>query len=404
MLVESESRMAQKRDDRLATEQEAVDDDHLVLRRGQARSEQGSDVSGTSVISALIGRRGYSRSRSFEGRPGPIARILVTGGFGFLGSFLVEELLASGADRIHVVDDLSTSTLQVERFLSDKPADRLTHSLMKVADFCADPRNGPFDEIYHLASVVGPAGILVHAGRIVQYIVSDTYSIIDRAVEWNAQILDVSTSEVYGGGIDGLCSEDTPRIVPSQTTVRLEYAVGKIAAETALINICRIKGLRGVIVRPFNIAGPRQSYRGGFVLARFARQALLGEPLTVFGAGTQVRAFTHVKDMAEGLTRAMRSGRSGEAYNIGNPHNRLTIAELAERVIALAGSKAGIAFVDPRSIFGPLYAEAKDKYPDATKAITELGWRPRYGIDDVIRDSLAFTKDELRREGTLPAE
>ncbi len=268
-----------------------------------------------------------------------------------------------------------------------------------MAEFCRDGRIGRFDQIYHLASVVGPAGILVHAGRIVEYIVADTYSIIDRALEWGAQLLDVSTSEVYGGGIDGLCSEDTPRIVPSQTTVRLEYAVGKIAAETALINTCRVKGMRGVIVRPFNIAGPRQSYKGGFVLARFARQALLGEPLTVFGNGRQIRAFTHVKDMAEGLIRAMRSGRSGEVYNLGNPLNRLTIGELAERVLRLSGSRSRISFVDPKTIFGPLYAEAKDKYPDADKAMTELGWAPRYGIDDVIQDSLEYTRTELQREG-----
>lgn len=308
---------------------------------------------------------------------------------------MVEELLSDPSNQVHVVDDLSTSTLKTENFLRDLPSDRLRYSVATVADYCADSRGDRFDQVYHLASVVGPAGILVHAGRIVRSIVSDTYSIIERATGWGAQVLDVSTSEVYGGGIDGLCSEDTPRIVPSRVTVRLEYAVGKIAAETALVNTSRVRGLHGVIVRPFNIAGPRQSFQGGFVLARFARQALLGEPLTVFGNGQQVRAFTHVKDMADGLVRAMRVGRSGEVYNIGNPANRLTILELAERVIELAGTKSRVDFVDPKQIFGPLYDEAKDKYPDASKAMTELSWTPRYGIDEVIRDSLEYTMGEL---------
>jgi nucleoside-diphosphate-sugar epimerase len=315
----------------------------------------------------------------------------------------VEELLSDPQSDLHVVDDLSTSTLDVDEFVRNGARGRLTYSLTTVANYCATPGIGPFDEIYHLASVVGPAGILVHAGRIVRSIVSDTYAILDRAMEWQAKLLDVSTSEVYGGGIDGLCSENTPRIVPSRTTVRLEYAVGKIAAETALVNTCRVRDLHGVIVRPFNIAGPRQSFHGGFVLARFARQALLGQPLTVFGDGSQIRAFTHVKDMAEGLIRAMRLGRPAEVYNLGNPLNRLTIGELAQRVIQLAGTRPGVAFVDPKTIFGPLYDEAKDKYPDATKAISELGWKPRYGIDDVIRDSLEYTRGELSRGGELQA-
>ena len=314
---------------------------------------------------------------------------------------MIEELLPDPQAHVHVVDDLSTSPLDLERYLSGLPhSERLTYTIGTVASFC-DAGPTAFDRIYHLASVVGPAGVLPHAGRIVRSIVDDTYRLMDLARASGARLLDVSTSEVYGGGSGGLCREDTPKTVPAEVSVRLEYAVGKMAAETALINTCAVSDLDALVVRPFNIAGPRQSHKGGFVLARFARQALLGEPLTVFGNGTQMRAFTHARDVAQGLVAAMQRGRRAQVYNIGNPANRTTILDLARRVIALSHSRSDVVFVDPKTIFGPLYAESPDKYPDASKAISELGWSPRYGIDDVIREALSWAEPELTAEGSL---
>ncbi len=315
--------------------------------------------------------------------------MLVTGGFGFLGSHLVERLVKNANNHVHVVDDLSTSPLDYHRFLSElgNPFN-LTFSACTVEAYCRSAPEVEFQQIYHLASVVGPAGVLPHAGRIVQSVVSDTYRLIDLTLRCQAKLVDVSTSEVYGGGQDGFCTEDYPRIVPAKVTVRLEYAIAKLAAETAIINTCSVSPLKACIVRPFNIAGPRQSGKGGFVLPRFIGQCLRNEPVTVFGTGEQVRAFTHVKDMADGLMRAMERGKCGEAYNLGNPENRITILELARRVMELTGSKSETVFIDPRTIYGPLYAEASDKYPDASRAIRELGWRPKYGIDRIVFDAV----------------
>ncbi len=335
--------------------------------------------------------RNPQTAECFERPPfeAPKNRVLVTGGFGFLGSHLIEELIRNPKNHVHVVDDLSTSPIDDRRYLSElgNPP-QLTFSACTVEAYCRSAPEDEFQQIYHLASVVGPAGVLPHAGRIVQSVVNDTYRIIDLALRCGAKLVDVSTSEVYGGGQNGFCTEDYPRIVPAKVTVRLEYAVGKLAAETAILNTCSVSRLNACIVRPFNIAGPRQSGRGGFVLPRFISQCLRNEPVTVFGTGQQVRAFTHVKDMAEGLIRAMEIGKCGEAYNLGNPENRLSILELAERVIKRTGSKSEIVFVDPRTIYGPLYAEASDKYPDASRAMRELGWRPKYGIDRIILDAI----------------
>jgi UDP-glucose 4-epimerase len=157
-----------------------------------------------------------------------------------------------------------------------------------------------------------------------------------------------------------------------------------------------VTDLHAVIVRPFNIAGPRQSPKGGFVLPRFISQALRGEPLTVYGDGTMIRAFTHVEDVADGLVQALRKGTRGEAYNLGNPANKLSILELARKVIQISNTRSRIDFVDPKKLFGPLFEEANDKFPDSDRAIRELGWHPRRSLDEVIRDTLDYIRAERR--------
>lgn len=295
-----------------------------------------------------------------------------------MGSHLVDLLLENPDNDITIVDNMQSAAVGFEHF-----GDRVHIAQMSVGDFFteATPHH---DQIYHLASVVGPVGVLSHAGRIIQSIVNDTYKIADAAEAWGARIVDVSTSEVYGGGQQGLCSEDMPKIITNKTSARLEYAIGKLAAETALINL----GVNAVIIRPFNIAGPRQKPDGGFVLPRFIAAAKQGEPLTVYGDGSQVRAFTHVKDIAEGLMAAMKRGILGEAYNIGNAHNKVTILQLAEKVREVTKSRSLVKFVDPKTLWGPDFEEAADKYPDSSKAESELDWRATRSLENIIADAL----------------
>lgn len=325
----------------------------------------------------------------------------MTGGFGFLGGHLVDLLTEDPDNHVHVVDNLSSNPIDHEQLLEEiGDPENISYSIASVQEWCAGkgPDVEPFDQVYHLASVVGPAGVLPHAGQMIKSIVDDTYALTDLSRTWDARFLDVSTSEVYGGGQEGYCSERLPKIVPADTTVRLEYSMGKLAAETALQNMATVSDLETVIVRPFNIAGPRQSKEGGFVLPRFLHQALNGKELTVFGDGSQVRAFTHVRDMAQGIVDVMHEGESGEAYNIGNPDNKTTILELAEKVVDVTDSSSEIAHVDPKEIYGELYEEANDKFPDASKAMKNLGWEPRYGIDRIIQD----TVDWVERHGEVP--
>jgi nucleoside-diphosphate-sugar epimerase len=320
-------------------------------------------------------------------------RVLVTGGFGFLGGHILEQILEMGPARVHVVDNLSSNPVDVQVLLEELPTSEvLSYDLSTVADYMASGP-GDFDVIIHLASVVGPAGVLRHGGRIVSSIVDDTYLLADYALERSARLVDVSTSEVYGGGRDGLCREGDPKIVPAETSFRLEYAVGKLAAETALINLCAKDGLDVVIVRPFNIAGPRQSGEGGFVLPRFLAQAHLGLPLTIFGTGQARRAFSHVSDLADGVIRAAWKGRPGTAYNVGNHDNVVTVEGLADAVLEATGSSSPKAFLDPVSIYGDAFVEANDKFPEAGRAIHELGWRPAADVHQIVRDTWEYMRD-----------
>ena len=315
--------------------------------------------------------------------------ICVTGGCGFLGSHLVYRLLDDRFD-VTVVDDLSSNPVSIDQLKTE------FGSMWTRADWIFRPIEyyrpiGKHSAIYHLASPVGPAGILQYSGYIAERIMSATRAAITLAQENHCRLVLVSTSEIYGGGVQGLCREDMAcQTHMDQPSARLEYAVGKMAAELMALNT---EGLDVVIVRPFNIAGARQSRAGGFVLPTFVDQALAGEPLTVFGSGHQVRAFTHIADMVDGLILAMREGCAGQAYNLGNPANKTTVQALAEEVLRQVDGPSKITYTDGKLIYGEKYAESSDKYPDASRAMTELGWQPTRSIQEIVADVIAYERN-----------
>lgn len=318
-----------------------------------------------------------------------MSAILVTGGLGFIGGHLVHELLKDPDNHVVVVDNLLTNVIPPDDLIvqiREGRSGKLAVETVSIADFSAPFR---FDTIYHLASFVGPAGVLLHAGCITEAIVRDVYCMIRLAQKHNARLVYVSTSEVYGGGKNGLCGEDSPRVVKPGASARMEYAAAKLACEVAVENLCRAHRLDAVTIRPFNVAGPRQIGRSGFVLPRFLGQALLGRPLTVFGDGKQLRAFTDVRDVVQGILLAAATSRSGETYNVGNPLNRITIGEFADRVLAITGAPVEKRFVDPCTIYGANYQEAEDKFPVADK-LYSLGWQPRFDVDSTIRSTFEY--------------
>lgn len=319
----------------------------------------------------------------------------MTGGFGFLGTHLLEEISEKtpGAN-VHVIDNFTTSPMNLQKTLESLSIDlNLTYENCNLKDSQrVNDKSVVFDEIYHLASYVGPAGVLNHGGNMIRGIVQDGYQMIDYAVENSSRLLLASSSEVYGGGVNGLCSENTSRIVPAETTIRLEYAVGKIAIETAILNTGKMKSLSNTVIRPFNVAGPRQSGKGGFVLPRFITAAMDGRDITVFGDGKARRAFTHVRDIANGCFLAMHHSSSGKVFNLGNPKNITTIGEFAESVVKLLNSSSKIVNVDPKTLYGDLYEEASDKFPDSRMTMEVLNWNPNSSLDEIIVTTWDFMK------------
>lgn len=286
-------------------------------------------------------------------------RAIVTGSAGFIGSHLVDRLSADGWDVVGIDRKTGPSIEELGR--------RWSKLVYQSAD-----------AIFHLASPVGPVGVLGQAGRIVSQVVETTDIVASWADILSVPLVDVSTSEVYGSG--GSDAEDDVCTFRPETSARKEYAVAKLAAETMLRN--RDLDLR--IIRPFNVAGPRQLSEGGFVIPRFVEQARAGVPLTVYQPGSQLRAFTHVLDVVDGLIRCL--GWPADVYNLGNPANVTTMRDLAWRVRSVMGLPGPIAIVDPKTLHGSAFREAPDKIPDSRKAMA-LGWTPRRTLAQIIAES-----------------
>lgn len=298
---------------------------------------------------------------------------VVTGGCGFIGSHLVDLLVQEGEDVV-VIDDLRSGDNL------PPPEVRLWKMSIGHASLLKT------DIIYHLAGPVGPVGVLSQAGHIVEQVIRDANKLRFHALSWEVPLIYVSTSEIYGDNGYHRIPEYAPRVIQAGHSARMEYAVAKLAAETMLLNT---PGLDVRIVRPFNVAGPRQKSAGGFVLPRFIEQAKQNRPLTVYGNGKQRRAFTHVADIVEGIYAVAQRAEPGTVWNLGNPRNECTIMELAHEVNELLDNDAGIDLVDPKTLWGDAFEEAPDKVPDIEKAWTQLNWFPHRDREAVIVDAAA---------------
>jgi nucleoside-diphosphate-sugar epimerase len=196
--------------------------------------------------------------------------------------------------------------------------------------------------------------------------------------------------------------------VPTHYNARLEYAIAKVLTEAITVN-SRREGLRGLVIRPFNVAGPRQSRAGGFVMPTFVQQALAGRPLTVFAGGEQVRSFLSATDLARFITDHLDAALDCDdcVYNLGNPANATTVWNLAERVIDLLDSPSGIEHADARLVHGPLYEEAEsiEKVP-VLEAASSVGWSPVAGLDELIAETADFYRqyEDPRTDDAAPLD
>jgi len=324
-------------------------------------------------------------------------RVLVTGGLGFIGSSLSERFLQAGW-RVTIVDSLVSNVVEPTYFT--ERYETASVELASVQDFASNSRQPlAFDLAIHAASLVGPAGILAYAGTLGEQIVLSTSRLISYCTTRNVPLVYFSSAEVYGRS--GTLDEGMDLRVPCTYNARLEYALGKLTCESMLIN-SRCRGLRTAIIRPFNVVGPRQGHRGGFVMPTLVQQALTGRPLTVFESGQQQRAFTDVDDVVEFVFSFAARGFDSDhpIYNVGNPANTTTVENLARRIKEILGASSEIVFTSGRAVHGPLYFEAESfhKIPAVNRA-EALGWRPTSSLDQIIQKTATYYRERDQSPG-----
>ncbi|MGE5136009.1 MAG: NAD-dependent epimerase/dehydratase family protein [Gemmatimonadota bacterium] len=322
----------------------------------------------------------------------------VTGAAGFIGSHLVQELLAAGHE-VTGLDDLSTGRLENLAAVAGHPAFRLVQGSILDEALVGELTAGA-DRVFHLAAAVGSFVIRDRTLEALRTNIHGTEHVVEAAHRNNARILVASTSEIYGKNDKVGLTEEDDRISGSPLKSRWSYAEAKAIDESLVDAYVRELGLRAVIVRLFNTVGPRQTGRYGMVIPRFVRQALAGEPITVFGTGEQIRCFCHVHDVIPALAALVESDEAvGRAVNLGSSE-QISIEGLAERVIALTGSASRITRSSYLEAYGSGYEDMMRRVPDCALAGQLVGFRATRTLDDILH---AVIEEQSGRVSTAAA-
>jgi UDP-glucose 4-epimerase len=319
-------------------------------------------------------------------------RTLITGGAGFVGSHLADELLSRGHS-VHALDDLSTGAIDNIRHLKTNPRFGYTiascHDAPLVAELVDEA-----DVVYHLAAAVGVELIVESPVRTIETNIGTTEVVLAAASKKKKPVFITSTSEVYGKSADLPFRETGDLLLGPTSKGRWSYACSKAIDEFLALAYYKERGLPTVIGRMFNTVGPRQTGRYGMVVPNFVGRALAGQPLRVFGDGTQSRCFGHVDDVVRALAELMERGQFyGEVFNIGTDAE-ITIAQLARKVRRLVGSESPIALVPYDEAYEEGFEDMQRRVPDTTKIREAIGWVPEKTLEDIIGD---VRQDQLRQ-------
>ena len=322
-------------------------------------------------------------------------KYLITGGAGFIGSYLVEELLSMG-HIVTVLDDMSTGTYNnIKPFKKDKNflfvlGSILDESLVKkLLSKC--------DQVYHLAAIVGVKHVMENPVDTIRTNTIGTENILHYCAKYNRKVLIASTSEVYGKamkikkGNAGL-KESDDSLFGATHIRRWSYATSKALDEFLSLAYYQEKNLPVVIVRLFNTVGPRQLGDYGMVIPIFVHKALLGDTLPIFGDGNQRRSFTYVGDVVKGIIKLMDiKDAEGQVINIGNSEET-TINELAKLVIKITKSKSQIEYIPYEKAYGIGFEDMSRRKPDISKIKKLFGFQPTLGIEEIVKQVVKYMK------------
>ncbi|MHB1426443.1 MAG: NAD-dependent epimerase/dehydratase family protein [Gemmataceae bacterium] len=313
---------------------------------------------------------------------------LVTGGAGFIGSHLVEALLASGR-RVVVLDDLSTGSLANLQTVRNHPSLRFVHDSITNESLLNELLDEA-DEVYHLAAVVGVRRVLEQPQQTVATNVEPVEAILRRLSVRPTPLFLASTSELYGKNAKTPLAEDDDLVFGPTTRSRWVYACSKAIDEYLALAQHQREGLPVVIGRFFNVAGPRQVGHYGMVLPRFVDRALAGEPLIVHADGRQVRCFAHVADVVDAILKLMACPTAyGRVFNLGSDVP-VSIRDLAETVVRLVNPAAAIEHLSYEEAFPLGFEDIRCRIPDLTRVRQTIGYRPRRALEDIVREVWAW--------------
>jgi UDP-glucose 4-epimerase len=317
-------------------------------------------------------------------------KALITGGAGFIGSHLAEKLLEEG-HQVYLIDDLSTGSIDNIEHLKNRKGFNYTIEtilnspvLAELVDKC--------DVIFHMAAAVGVMLIVESPVRTIETNIKGTEAVLMHANKKKKKVIIASTSEVYGKSNQSSFKEDGDLILGPTTKGRWSYACSKALDEFLALAYWKEKRLPVVIIRLFNIVGPRQTGRYGMVIPRFVMQALQNKPITIFGDGKQTRCFTHIKDAVDALIKLSQTEKAvGEVINLGSDRE-ITIEELALKVREITKSTSEIQYIPYDRAYEEGFEDMRRRVPDLTKIKKLIDYAPQYSLEDIIRDVVEYYK------------
>ena len=318
-------------------------------------------------------------------------KFLITGGAGFIGSYLTEALLKQGHS-IVVADNFSTGSIENLSAVAEHPDLQVVELDITRDGELLEKLVRECDVLIHLAAAVGVEMVVNDPIHTLSTNVKGTENVLGPAAKYKKRTIVASTSEVYGKSDNDTFTETDDLHLGSPYRSRWSYACSKLLDEFYVMAYCQNQGLPGTIVRFFNTVGPRQTGRYGMVVPRFAQAAVNGETVKVYGDGEQSRCFCHVKDVVRALLLLIGNEKAiGNIYNIGS-QELVSISELAQRVIARSGSSSTIEYIPYEKAYAKGFEDMRRRRPNTTALHKLTGWQVEHTLDDILDDVVASLK------------